>query len=572
MIDVQKVLTDKFPKLKTYPKIVTYPLFGFFRFLFHEKGVNEFLKNNVDKYGFDFVDAVLDFFNFNYTYLNKQKENIPPKGRVVVIANHPLGALDALALLKMISEVRQDVKIVANDMLYSLEQLRSLLLGVDNLGNSNSKESIKKIYEALNDDKAVVFFPSGEVSRARPSGLRDTAWQRGFLKVANKTSSPILPIYIKAKNSFLFYFTSFLNKKLAALLLVREMFAQKNKKADFKIGEIIPYESLQLKSLDDKTKVKLLRKHLYRVARNRPTVFTTQKAIAHPIDRQLLKKELSSCELLGSTSDNKKIYLYEYAKDSNIIKELGRLREYTFRKVGEGTGKTTDRDSYDVYYKHIVLWDEEELEIVGSYRIGESANIIENIGAKGLYTTELFNFTDEFNKYLNDSVELGRSFVQPKYWGTKALDYLWFGVGAYLSKNKHIKYLFGPVSISGAYPKLAKDTLVQFYSHYFGEENVVICKTPYTIDNAAKEEFLQSFKFESYKDDFKDLKQKLSCLNIAVPTLYKQYSDLCEDGGVKFLGFNIDKDFNDCIDGFIVVEVDKMKENKKQRYILSHSS
>ena len=193
--------------------------------------------------------------------------------------------------------------------------------------------------------------------------------------------------------------------------------------------------------------------------------------------------------------------------------------------------------------------------------------ILKNLGEKGFYSNTLFPFEKEFIPYLKSSIELGRSFVQPKYWGTRALDYLWYGIGAYLKKNPHIKYMFGPVSISDTLPKIAKDMLVFYFSHYFKEKRTLIStRSPFQYSSSIID-LKDKFNLNDKKIDFRFLKSSLSTMDVAVPTLYKQYSELTNDNGVKFLGFNIDKEFANCVDGFILVEVDKIKDSTKKRYI-----
>ena len=176
---------------------------------------------------------------------------------------------------------------------------------------------------------------------------------------------------------------------------------------------------------------------------------------------------------------------------------------------------------------------------------------------------------ENFNPYLEHSIELGRSFVQPKYWGSRALDYLWYGIGAYLSKNPDIKYLFGPLSLSASYSKMSKDTLLYFFNKNFKDtENIIDAKIPYnfTTDKVLMKALSYEFNSPEYKENFKNLKKSLSILNATVPTLYKQYSDLCEKGGIRFCAYNIDPDFSNCIDSFILVEIDKIKDSHKKRY------
>ena len=568
MINVQASLIHKYPKINAVPKPLLSPLFSAIKKVIHENDINIFLKQQQYAGPFSFVESVLDYFNFSYKVSSNQIENIPPSGRVVIIANHPLGALDALSLIHLIKKVRSDIKIVANDMLSEIEQLKPILVGVNSFGDNITKTSVKEIHNALEKEEAVIIFPSGEVSRARPNGVKDTQWHKGFLKFASKNQAPILPIHINAKNSTLFYTLSSLNKGLSSALLPHEMFRQKSGSLEFTIGESIPFKSFASNPLDMKSKVKLFKKHLYKIAKGKKGVFSTEHCIAHPESRQSLKQELAASQKLGETSDGKQIYLYEYTKGSIVLQEIARLREFTFRKVEEGTGKKRDKDEYDYYYKHIVLWDDKELEIAGAYRIAESNYVYENYNVEGFYTDSLFGFGEDFEKYLNNSIELGRSFVQPKYWGSRALDYLWQGIGAYLYQNPHIKYMFGAVTLSGAMPRSAQELIIYYYNKYYGNHHELLePKDKFKFSKNAIDELEFIFDGNDAKENFQILRDQLAYYGSTIPTLYKQYADLCEDGGISFMGYNIDKDFGNCIDSFILVEIDKIKEKKKARYI-----
>ena len=567
MIDVQKEIEKKFPKLAKKPNFLSKSVIKIAKKVIHENSINEFLLNNSHLKGFEFVDAVLDYFEFDYSASSNDIQNIPSSGKVVIIANHPLGALDALSLLKLVSTVRKDVKIIANDFLVGIDSLKPLLIPIDNYKIRQAKKDIQTVYDTLNKDYALIIFPAGEVSRASAKGVKDPLWNKGFLNFASNANAPILPIYIGGKNSKAFYTMSVINKTFSTFLLSHEMFKKKSTNINIRIGEIIPNENIKPRGLDKKYIVNIYKKHLYALKKGKKSFFKTQKAIAHPQKKDDVIKELKKSKLIGETSDGKKIYLYDYEDDSTVLKELGRLRELSFRKVGEGINKKRDTDKYDIYYQHIILWDENDLEIVGSYRIGNGKFINESAGVKGFYSNSLFKYHDTFNDYLNDSIELGRSFVQPKYWGTRALDYLWYGIGAYLKTHPNVKYMFGPVSISGTIPSAAKDMLVFYYSHYFSnKDEMVEAKMPYQYSSHIQD-LKNNFVLDDRKKDFKTLKSTLNSMGTTVPTLYKQYSDICEEGGVKFLGFNVDTNFSDCTDGFILVDVQKIKESQRKRYI-----
>jgi hypothetical protein len=358
-----------------------------------------------------------------------------------------------------------------------------------------------------------------------------------------------------------------INRSLATATLPHEMFKAKGKNIDFTIGKPIPFESYNVPHFSRKETVKLLRKHLYKVSKNHQPIFATQNEISVPEVRSELKSELKKGTLLGKTLDGKSIIMYESEKENCVIKEIGRLREISFRHVGEGSGKKRDIDGYDFYYKHLIIWDDEALEIAGAYRLGLCRDIIDDFDMEGLYTSTLFKFDERFEGYLERGIELGRSFVQPKYGNSRALDYLWQGIGAYVKTRPDIQYLFGAVSLSDAFNQKAQGMLIYFYQTYFGAyEKSVQHKVPYSIPQWVHEHCTSVFSGDDYKADMRVLKEELGFMGYTIPTLFKQYSELCEEDGVQFLDFGYDKDFNNCIDGFIVADLSLLKESKRKRY------
>ena len=573
MLNIEAAITEKFPEL---PNKKTGKLaINLIKSLAHEKEINEFIETHQHLKGFAFLDEVLTFFNFSYTVNSQALTRIPAQGRVIIVANHPIGSLDGLALLKMVRTIRADVRIVASDLLNKIEPLESLFIGVDNLsGKSTHKTQFKKMLAALDNEEAVIIFPAGEVSRIRPNGVRDGKWKAGFLKLAAKSKAPIQPIYIDARNSSLFYALSTLYKPLGTMMLVQEMFNKKHQEIQFFVGKAIPFKEVEKSELPPKHLANQFRKHLYKLDKEKQrnkkgtvSYFKTEETIVHPVDSRTLKKELRSAELLGQTQDGKKIYLYDYADDSPVMQEIGRLRELTFRSVEEGTGNILDLDEYDVRYRHLVLWDEEELDIVGAYRIGECQNIFEKHSIKGLYSNTLFNLKPEIESYLPNALELGRSFVQPKYWGKRSLDYLWYGIGAYVAKHPEIKYLFGPVSLSDAYPQNAKELIIGFFNQQLGSnQDLAEGINPVKLSKNNQQISEEVFNGE-YKESYKKLNALLELEGVKVPTLFKQYAEVANDKGCRFIDFSIDPDFNNCVDALILVELDKLKPKKRERYL-----
>ncbi|MBM6550989.1 GNAT family N-acyltransferase [Marinomonas ostreistagni] len=568
MLQVEQLITSKAPQFFDKSPLITKPTISVLKRLFHEHEVNQFLEHNGEYVGFEFIDRVLDHFNFGYQASQVDRRNIPAFGRTVIVANHPLGALDGLAILRLIGEIRPDVKIVANDLLLGFDALKGLVLPVDNMGGKTGRQQLKAIMDCLQREECVIIFPAGEVSRLSPSGVKDLQWSSSYLKIAQKTNSQILPVHIGGRNSMMFYTSSWVYRPLSTLQLANEMFRQRNRRIPIQVGEPIPIQELAKLPLSNKEKNKLVKRHLYRIAKGRKPLLKTEKTISHPQNRQQLKLELKRAEHLGSTKDNKQIYLAEYEHESSLMQEIGRLREIAFRKVGEGTGEHKDLDKYDRDYRHLVLWDEEELEVVGAYRIGEVYRFLQSDTPHSIYSTTLFQYSCDMEPYFAQGIELGRSFVQPKYWGKRSLDYLWYGIGAYLKRHPEVRYMFGPVSLSGNYPTLAKDMIVHFYCTYFADkEHLAASYNPYLIQAEHKELLKGFFTGQSYEEDFRILKEQLGNLGAAVPTLFKQYSELCDEQGVRFLDFGVDADFGYCVDGLVLVDLEKVKDSKRKRYL-----
>lgn len=540
------------------------------RYLLHEQAFIDFARRYPHLRGLDFVEQVLEHFGFQVSLREQELEHIPAQGPVVVVANHPIGSLDGLALLRLVSRVRPDVRIIANQLLARLAPLASLLLPVDNLGGRTGRAQLTAVQRHLAGGGVVIVFPAGEVSRLGPSGIRDGHWHSGFLRLARRARAELVPVHIRGRNSALFYLSSLACRPLGGLLLVREMFRQQNKHIVLRIGRPVSWQYGRQSGLGDAALCDLFRRHLYRLGRNKPGLLATQVAIAPPEPRLQLKKAVEQCERLGQTRDGKAIYLTRARRAGHcvILREIGRLRELAFRAVGEGTGRRRDLDPFDDDYYQLLLWDPMELEIIGAYRFVPTAEQIARKGLHGLYSHHLFDYGDAMQPFLAQGLELGRSFIQPAYWGRRSLDYLWFGIGAFLARHPQYRYLFGPVSLSAALPVAARDLLVAFYRQYFPAADP-LARSRRPLPPTANT-LRGTFCGTDYQQDLSRLKQLLDNMGVAIPTLYKQYSELCEPGGVQFIDFGTDPDFADCIDGLVLVDMHRIKASRYQRYIAPH--
>ena len=484
-VDVEAVLFKHVPALQRYPFPLRRLFIWVLKALVNEDRINRFLQDNDYLKEFDFIDRVFDELKIDYLVQHDEIRNIPATGRVLIVANHPLGGLDGLALLRLIGALRRDVLIVVNELLMNIKPLKGVFLPIDVFGQDTKKPSLSRIIDALNDEKAVIIFPSGEVSRAGAKGIRDRKWLSGFLRIAEKTSAPILPIHIRARNSMLFYLASRLSQTLSMLMLPREMTGFKGK-INFTIGQLIAIDDIEKVPLGHREKVQMISRHVQRIGHGKLPIFPQRKSIIHPINRQAIRNELKTAERLGTTAENRHILLFDCGENTAVMDEIGRLREMTFRSIGEGTGQSKDIDDFDAYYRHLLLWDDDKLEIVGAYRLGEIWRW-EHQDIKSLYSSTLFNFQPTMKPYVAKGLELGRSFVQPQYWGMRSLDYLWQGIGAYLAAHQQVQYLFGPVSLSSSLPKSARDMVAYFYTIHFPDlDRLAVATHPYVIDPATK--------------------------------------------------------------------------------------
>lgn len=569
MIDVEQTLLARYPAFKQKPKLIRHSSVGVLKRLAYQESINQFIRAHRQLSPFEFIDAVFEHFDFSYSVSARDKANIPAEGRLVVIANHPLGTLDGLALLRLIADVRRDVVILGNDLLAHIEPLQPLLIPYNNLAGGVALKACREVNRALQNERAVIVFPAGEVSRAGPAGVKDGEWRPGFLQFARRNNAPLLPVHIEAKNSLLFYSASMLFKPLGTCLLPREMFQQRSRTIAFRVGQLIGSNALISDKVRDKTLVKRVKKHVYKIGKNKKPIFQTVKTIAHPEPRDSLQKALNQAELLGQTRDGNRIYLVDYTPDSPVMRELGRLREIAFRKVGEGTGSKRDLDDYDKHYRHLVLWDREALQIAGAYRLAEGRSVLQRFGKAGFYTHSLYDFDGSFTEILDDAVELGRSFVNPDYWGKASLDYLWQGIGAYLSKYP-ARYLIGPVSMSAQYPKMLVDSLVYFFERYFAyPEELVRAKVPYPLEAHARSQNDALFAEANAEQALGILQDTFAGYGLKIPVLFKQYLALFEEGGFQALVFSIDPDFGECLDGLCIADMHKIKPAKAKRYLRS---
>ncbi|VFS24338.1 phospholipid/glycerol acyltransferase [Enterobacter cancerogenus] len=368
--------------------------------LLYEEEFQQFAADHRHLKGLDMVEQVLEHLDIHCTVSARDLEQIPDHGPLVIIANHPTGTLDGLALMYAVSRVRRDVKVVTNRLLTHLEPLGSLFIPVDNINGRTSKSSLMQMEQHLHNGGVLIFFPAGEVSRPTRKGIRDKKWHSGFIKLAGKLRAPLLPMHIQARNSLFFYASTLVSPTLSMLLLMQQMFRRRHSTLPITIGQQIAWSQWFSAGLSSREMAERCRQHVMRLGKGVPGVFKTQCAIARAEDRATLKRALAQAECLGKTSDGKTVYLWQRngQEEAPILRELGRLREIAFRAVDEGSGKRRDTDRYDDDYLHLILWDDDDLEIVGAYRFMPTAMQIAQRGVEGLYSHSLFHYDQQMEE------------------------------------------------------------------------------------------------------------------------------------------------------------------------------
>ncbi len=540
--------------------------------------VNKLYSKYQDLEGLEFVDAILDSLGITVEYDEVQLKNIPSEGAFIAIANHPFGGVEGLILLKILSKVRPDVKLMANFLLKKIPNLSEFFIAVnpfENVKNSSSISGIKTTLESLRSGNPIGIFPAGEVSafNTKTQKVMDKQWNPVVGKLIAKAEVPVVPIYFHGNNGLLFNLLGIIHPTLRTAKLPSELFNKKGYTIKMRIGKAIQYKELEQFSNTDKL-LTYLRARTYALRSSMPgkevskffngNIFKVSKkieAVVPETSEELILKEVNELRehRWVMSEKNYDVFLSSASSMPNIINEIGRLREITFREVGEGTNNSIDLDEYDFYYNHLFIWDNENKKIVGAYRVGKGDEIFFRYGAKGFYISNLFKIKSGFYPIMQSGLELGRSFIRKEY-QQKALPLflLWKGLLYFILKNPNYRYMFGPVSISNNFSKLSKSLIIEFIRKNCWDAtlaNFVIPKKRFDVDL----DDLETELLESHQTSVKSLDALISEIEInhyKVPVLLRQYIQL----NAKICGFNVDPKFNDSLDGFLVLDLKDIPE------------
>jgi putative hemolysin len=571
MLDVKHGLHQRLPWLVNHP-VISNVLSSMLRGVTNERRFNHLLVEAAGSRGLEFVDRMLELIGVRYEVEEDSAAPVPTQGPLIVVANHPLGVQDALVLLQWLGSIRPDVRMLGNDWLASVPPISNLLLPVDVFGHGTGAGA-RHIYRALENGEALILFPAGEVSRFHTGGVRDAAWSDGFARLALRSRSPVLPVHVRARNSAMFYAMSVLSKPLSTALLPREATAKTRRRIGLSVGAVISADALEQRSGGSSPRAtEIVREEVCRIGRRRQSAHEVEAPLACSGSVDNIAAELQRAERLADLGAGKQLFLFTGCPESSVMREIGRLRELTFRKVGEGTGKPRDLDAYDAQYEHLILWDDGAQCIAGSYRLGHAGRLISAGEKSGLYTATLFDFSATLQPRLRHALELGRSFVAPAYWRSRALEQLWKGIGLYLQRHPELRYLFGAVSMPLALPREAREWIAASHLQFFGMPNLAAARRPFIVSPEITRRVQQACEGMDTPAAMGRLKQQLDTLGVTLPMLYRQYVDLVEPGGVQFLAFGDDPGFSGCVDGLAWLDLSMLKASKRARYLGQHRS
>ncbi|MBI1336664.1 MAG: GNAT family N-acetyltransferase [Phycisphaera sp.] len=536
--------------------------------------------------GEHFVDGVLRRLGVRIDYKSRELDRIPKEGPVVVVANHPFGGIEGIALASMLRKVRPDTRVMANFLLSRIPEMRDILIFVDPFERPESVranlQGVRQTLAHLKKGGLLAVFPAGEVSHLKwgSKAVVDPPWQASVSRLVERSGASVVPVFFDGRNSMLFQFAGLVHPRLRTAMLPRELLKRRNSTLHARIGRSIPKDKIT--SLGDTaTLTNYLRLRTYmlqgdrhadrsnRAERFRKAKVSKPEPIVDAVYPQLLAGEVGSLgdKALLASSGELGVYIAPAQKIPGVLHEIGRLREITFRGAGEGTGKPIDLDEFDPYYLHLFVWNKERKEIVAAYRLGQTDTILPRAGKAGLYTSTLFRYKGRLLDQLNPALEMGRSFVRIEYQRSYSpLMLLWKGIGRFVVDNPRYRYLFGPVSINNDYRSISRQLIVKFLQANRtipALSRLIQPKNPPRFRPIGDPVLRDSSRVASDIEHVSDLVAEIEADHKGVPILVKQYLRL--DG--MLLGFNVDPDFGQVLDGLILVDMLKTNRRVLQHYL-----
>jgi len=541
--------------------------------------INKIYNNNKDKRDLEFLNGVLDDCNIKFEIPEKDLKRIPKEGAFITVSNHPLGGMDGVLLLKLLIEKRSDYKIIANFLLHRIAPLRPYIMPVNPFENrKDAKSSIAGIKSSLlhlKEGKPLGIFPAGEVSTYRDGKLKvDKPWEEGAVRLIKKAKVPVIPIYFHAKNSSFFYILSKISDTLRTAKLPSEALSQNGKVIKVRIGKPI--------SVSDQEEYKeipafseFMRKKTYMLAnpfeKAHKLISTQSIKIKIPAKKITPQKNTDSfikeVDLLREKdgrlleSKNYEVFFATSKDIPNLLHEIGRLREITFRGVGEGTNKAIDIDLYDKYYHHLFLWDREANCLAGAYRMGLGKEIYKKYGINGFYVHTLFRIEPELHQMMENTIEMGRAFIIDEYQQKPMpLFLLWKGIIHVTLRYPEYKYLMGGVSISNQFSDFSKSLMIEFMKSHYYDPYIAQYIRPKKEYKVKLKDADKDFVFDATKADMQKFDKIIDEIEpgaLRIPVLIKKYVKQ----NARLVAFNVDPKFNNAVDGLMYIKVADIPES-----------
>lgn len=534
----------------------------------------------------NFFDHALDSMGVSYRISAKELARIPSEGPVICVANHPYGGIDGIILGSLMASARPDSKLLVNYLLNRIIELREWTFEVNPFGTSKAARMnstpLKAILRWLKAGHCLGTFPAGMVSHLHPSTrmITDRSWTPHTATLIQRTKATVVPIFFEGHNNAFFQVAGLLHPRMRTALLARQFVNKRGQTIDVKIGRPLTPNNLS-RFTDPEALTEFLRMNTYVLGKRndestkpKSKKGSSLKTAQHqPIEeRKPVESLIEDIQKLPEEAClvSKGIFSVYYAKIEqipNIIHEIGRSREQTFRAVDEGSGKSLDIDKYDSIYHHLFMWDNESCEIVGAYRFCFVDQVLAEHGVEGLYCNTLYEFKEGLLDKLNPSLEMGRSFIATKYQKRKTtLALLWRGIGELVGRFPKYHTLFGAVSMTDTYHPLSKMLMVEYLKHNKLHPTLGKLMKAKVKPKLKGTRSLRSIAFNSSLPELNDVSSLVSEVeqdNKGVPTLLKHYLQL---NGV-ILCFGIDEGFSDALDGFVVVDMLQSDRRLLRKYL-----
>lgn len=502
-----------------------------------------------------FADLALNALHIGVRGDDANLARIPERGPLIVAVNHPHGALDGLVMLSLVRRVRPDVRLLANHWLAAIPELAETCFFVDPFGGraavERSRGGLRGAHLWLRQGGALIVLPAGEVAH-RPSGhdaVNEGPWSTTMARLARGTGAAIVPAHIAGRNSAVFYRAGRLHPLLRTCLLPRELLGKRGTRVGVRFG--IPLQPATFHSESALTDAAAL----------------ATSDLASPPDRELaIEHEIAALpqDACLTSSGDLRAFIARADEIPHTLQEIGRLRERTFRAVGEGTGAPIDLDAFDHRYLHLFSWDDRARCIVGAYRLGLVDRLVARHGVQALYTRTLFRYDGRLIDRLGPAIELGRSFVRAEYQrNPAALLLLWRGIGRFVARHPRYRRLFGPVSISANYLDASQQLLMRFLEQQHHDRALGSLVTPTTPPGHRTPRTATGEAPELSADEVHRLIAAWEPDKKGMPVLLRHYLKL----RAQVLAFNVDAAFGNALDALMVVDLPSVERPMLNRYL-----